>query len=167
MAFAQVQYTGDGTTTIFSVSFPYLQKSHLEVSVAGVLQTQEVAYTFPTGSTLQFTSAPASGAVVDIRRKSSQAARLTDYQNGTVLLEAQLNADSTQLFYMAQEALDAVLTSLQLGTDATFDAGNKRIKNLGTPIVATDAATKAYVDSTGGGGGGGSVDLRDVWLFAL
>jgi hypothetical protein len=239
MAFAQVQYLGDGANTLFGFSFPYIQKSHIEVRVANVLQTQNVAYTFPTGSTIQFTSPPAAGAAVDIRRRSSQAARLTDYQNGTLLTEAQMDADATQLFYLAQEAMDAVFTSLQLGLDATYDVTNHRIRNvgaptetgdaatkgyadtldaatrgyvdtrdaavtadahsyadtlatntlknlgdstwyaqglrirnLGTPVSDTDAATKAYVDAAGGGGGGGepvvgTVDLRDVWLFAL
>jgi len=41
---------------------------------------------------------------------------------------------------------------LQPATDGIINASTKRISNLATPTDPTDAATKAYVDASGGGG---------------
>ena len=46
-----------------------------------------------------------------------------------------------------------------VGIEGPFDFGGYQIKNLGVPTDPTDAATKAYVDTSGGGGGGGITEL--------
>ena len=58
MAFAIDTYTGNGSTTTFSVTFPYIEKAHVIVTVDGVTKTLTTDYTFPTSSTITFTSAP-------------------------------------------------------------------------------------------------------------
>jgi hypothetical protein len=56
--------------------------------------------------TLTFNSAPANASSIEIRRKTSQTSRLTDYASGSVLTENDLDTDSTQAFFMSQEAID-------------------------------------------------------------
>lgn len=105
MALAQTSYPSAGVGP-YTIPFPYLVRAHIEVLVNGALQTQGVAYTFPTASSIQFTAPPAAGTIV-IRRNSSQSTRLTNYQDGSKLGEQQLDFDVNQAFYVAQEALDA------------------------------------------------------------
>jgi len=64
--FAYDTFTGDGTTTAFTMSQSALSAKHLLVSVASVLQTPETAYTI-SGNTLTFSSAPANGANITAR----------------------------------------------------------------------------------------------------
>jgi microcystin-dependent protein len=145
MAYSFAQYAGDGSNTIFSVPFPYLSKTHVIVSVNGVETT---AFTWLTSASIQLTTAPSAGAVVDIRRKSSRDARLVDFQDASLLTEEILDQDANQHFYLAQEAFDDADNSVQLALDGVFDAESKRIKNVAEPTSLQDAVTKNYVDST-------------------
>lgn len=148
MALAKVTYTGDGSNQNYSVTFPYLTSSHVLVYVNGVLKAVTTDYTWTNSTTIRFNSAPANGAVILIKRSSNQSARLTDYQDGSTLTEAQLDADANQMFYMAQEAID--ITADNIGLSATtnqWDAVSKRITNVVDPSSAQDAATKNYVDT--------------------
>lgn len=43
-------------------------------------------------------------------------------------------------------SLTKIRSSAQIYVDANFDVGSNKITSLGTPTVATDAATKGYVD---------------------
>jgi hypothetical protein len=64
--FAYDTFTGNGTTTAFTLSQSALSAKHVLVSVAAVLQTPETAYTI-SGTTLTFSSAPANGAAITAR----------------------------------------------------------------------------------------------------
>jgi microcystin-dependent protein len=151
MSYALNQYPGDGSTTTFSVSFPYIAQAHVEVRVAGVLKTSGVDYTWPTSSTIQFTVAPANLATIEFRRNSNRTARLVNHQDASTVTEATLDQDANQLFFVAQEAMDVSGNTIQLASDGTFDATNKRIKNVTDPVNPQDASTKAYGDANWGG----------------
>jgi len=64
-----------------------------------------------------------------------------------VLTEAALDADSNQLFEMAQEAFDSSDTTIQLDYNNTFNAGNKQIKSVANPTDAQDAVTKSWAEA--------------------
>lgn len=103
MAFASVAYTANGSSTAFAIPFPYITRSHVEVLVNNVSLTSGFTV---NGGTLTFTTAPAAGASVKIRRNTSQQSRLVNYTTGSII-PSTLNRDSLQAFYMAQEAMDA------------------------------------------------------------
>ena len=147
MAFAVDTYTGNGSTTTFSVTFPYIEQAHVIVTVDGVTKTLTTDYTFPTSSTITFTSAPAASTVIKFTRSSNRTARLVDYQDGSTLTEATLDQDGNQSFFMAQEAIDTTENALSKNALNLFDADNNRIINVADPTSAQDASTKAYVDS--------------------
>lgn len=147
MAFAIDTYTGNGSTTTFSVTFPYIEKAHVIVTVDGVTKTLTTDYTFPTSSTITFNSAPSANAVIKFTRSSNRTARLVDYQDGSTLTEATLDQDGNQSFFMAQEAIDTTENTIGLTGSDEWDANNKKIINVTDPTTNQGAATKNYVDT--------------------
>ena len=125
MAFAIDTYTGDGSTTTFSVTFPYIEKAHVIVTVDGVTKTLTTDYTFPTSSTITFTTAPSASSTIKFTRSSNRTARLVDYQDGSTLTESTLDQDGNQSFYMAQEAIDV--------TEGTINISHRQIN--GTLLI--------------------------------
>ena len=59
-------FTGNGSTTAYTLSQSVLEAKHLIVQVAGVMQTPTTAYT-ASGTTLTFTAAPGNGAAIVVR----------------------------------------------------------------------------------------------------
>jgi|14_taG_2_1085336.scaffolds.fasta_scaffold00058_54 hypothetical protein len=144
MALSYTNYTGDGTTDTFAINFTYQDTSEISVTVDGVAET---GLTFPSAASVQLTSAPASSAIVQVRRTTDLATRAVDFASGSVLTEEDLDNSAIQLFHSAQEAVDRVGDTIGLDTTNRWDAGNNRIINVGSPTASTDAATKAYADS--------------------
>jgi len=147
MSFAINNYTGNGSQTNYSVTFPYIVQSHVEVRLNNVLKTLGVDYTFPTSSTIQFTTAPGNGVPINFKRNSSQTNRLVDYQDGSTITEAILDQDSNQMFYMSQEAIDATTGVMALDGDNKWNALNNVIKNVAAPINGSDAVNKDFIST--------------------
>lgn len=106
MALANVSYTANGSTTLFVVSFSYIETSHITVKVDGVVTT---AYTF-NGTDVDFTVAPANGVVVLIERDSDISQKLAIFGDGSNLLEEDLNNNTDQGIFLQQETRDLIDT---------------------------------------------------------
>jgi hypothetical protein len=139
-------YTADGTTQEFPVSFPFISRTHISVTVAGV----EADFSFNNDSQISIASPTINaGDMVVIKRNTSHATRLVDYVDGSNLTEGDLDLDSKQAFYMAQEAIDERDSHLALdlsGADS-WDGLSKKITDVATPTGANDVSNKAYVDA--------------------
>jgi hypothetical protein len=144
MANSFVRYTGNGATTAYAIPFSYRSVDDLSATVNGVVVT---AYTLDgAGTTLTFDTAPAASSAIEIRRTTSQATKLVDYVSGSVLTENDLDTDSDQAFFMAQEAIDKAGDVISLdGADFQWDVQNKRLKNVAAPVADTDAVNKAFI----------------------
>ena len=167
MANSSVRYVASGDTQEFAVTFPFISRTHVAVTVDGSAAT----FTWNNDSLITV-SDPAditADQVVLIKRTSSQSSRLVDYVDGSNLSESDLDLDSKQAFYMAQEALDeltllddaAIATSgfvlvadgtdyagVALSGDATINsAGALTIASgsVETAMIAADAITSAKI----------------------
>jgi len=103
MANSKVQYTADGTTQSFAVTFEYINSDHVSVTVDGSAAT----FSFNNSSEITISSPTLSGSeLVLIKRSTSPTARLVNYVDGSNLSETDLDTDSLQAFYLSQEAID-------------------------------------------------------------
>lgn len=145
MAYSYVRYTGNGSTTNYTFSFPYISSDHIKVRVDGTLVT---TWSFLNSSTIQFLSAPANGAVIEIRRETPKDSTIVNFTDGSVLLERDLDLLATYDLYLAQETKDGLDNSIQQNSLGQFDALNKRIINVADPVDAQDAVTKNWIETT-------------------
>jgi hypothetical protein len=147
MAIVQNTYTGNGSTTIYSLSFSYLDEADVKVTLNGVATT---SFVFVNASTIQFLSAPANGVAIIIYRETNNDASEATFFAGSAIKAADLNNNFTQLLYVAQEVFARTLSTLGGTLSGILNMGGYRITNLGTPSAGTDASTKDYVDSNVG-----------------
>ena len=129
---ARVSYTANGSNATFAITFAFLDSTHVKVFLDGVATT---AFSI-SGSNVIMNSNPANGVVVLIKRETPTDARLVDFQDGSVLTESDLDKSADQNFFIAQEINDESQSAMKLATDDTFDALNKRIKNVADPVLS-------------------------------
>lgn len=142
MPLSFVQYTADGVTDTFNISFPYISTSHLQIKVNGVLDS---GVTFPTSSTVKTSSMPPNGVIVEVRRVTPNTTRLVDFADGSLLGESDLDLSALQAFYISQEVTDDLTNRLGIDSTNQYDAGNRVIKNLAPGVLDTDAANVGQI----------------------
>jgi len=142
--FAFQTYTGNGSTTQYSISFTYIDSTHVKCFLDGVSTT---AFSV-SGSTVTFNSAPANNVVIRIERQTPLTARLVDFQDGSVLTEADLDMSANQNFFAVQEFSDDATNYMQVDTDDKYNAQSKVIKSVANPVNDNDAVNKTYLENT-------------------
>lgn len=140
-----VDLAGTNGQSNFTFSFSYLDEADIHVYIDGVETT---AFTFTDTYTITLNT-PLSGAhTVRIQRITPIAENSVTFTNGSVLGQADLNTESLQKLYADQEIQDQETNNLGTNASNQYDAGGKVISDVGAPVNATDAATKAYVDAS-------------------
>jgi len=105
-------YTGDGSTTAYTLTESVLDGKHLLVTVAGVMQTPTSAYT-ATGTTLTFTAAPGNGAAIVVRYYVGSAVSVPS--DNSVTSAKIVDGTITKLDLAFNPEDDAVALSIALG----------------------------------------------------
>ena len=103
MATTSNTYTGNGSNKLFSITFPYLETSDIDVYLNGALQTIITQYTFANATTVEFVAAPANGVAVLLKRNTDDLTLQATFFPGSSIKAADLNLDFDQVLYIAQE----------------------------------------------------------------
>jgi hypothetical protein len=117
MAVTQDPYTGDGTTTDYNFTFPYLKQSEVKASLDG---TATPNFRFLTATRIQFVNnttantptAPASGVKIKIFRETETGSLAATFYAGSSIKSQDLNENFTQNLYAAQEVTERYLSNL-------------------------------------------------------
>jgi len=135
----------DGVQTAYSVSFPYIDRSHVNVTVDGA----PVPFTWASASEIVLTSPAPEGSEV-LRQRETPDAPLVDFKTGQPLTEADLDLVARQGLFLAGEARSsaASIVSYSIAKEA-LDAHGFRLTNLSAPLDPTDAVTKAWAEDFG------------------
>ena len=158
MAKSYVTYQGDGVTTTYAVTFPYLAKLHVNVLIGGEeLPRTEWVWLTPSSITL---NAPTMEIVTIVR--VTPTTPIIDFTDGSVLTENQLDMATIQSLYVAEETQDAVAGSIgnapggeplpdgtpdpTPGDGVNWNAQGKKLIHLATGTKPTDAINKAQLD---------------------
>lgn len=124
------QYTGDGTTVLFSFTFPYISEADVKASIDGVVSVPTTEYIFANATTIQFLTPPPDQSVIRIYRETPVDDVEATFFPGSAIRAADLNGNFTQTLYVTQEAVEriggavtdasnAVTLANQAQTDAT------------------------------------------------
>lgn len=147
----QLHVTSTSTAGPFSFAQidGYLSLSHIDVYI----NDQETAAFTVNEQTKQITlnSAVPAGTAIRIQRNTpnTEAGRVIDFTDGSVLTADDLDKASRQTLYITQEANDtATVNGMAKNPEETaWDADNLRIINVGSPLASNDAANKTWVES--------------------
>ena len=127
-------YTGDGSTTNYSFSFPYLKEADVKVTLDHVATT---AYTFANASTISFTTAPANGVGIRIFRDTDVDAARFVFSSGSALKSGELNENLDQLLYADQERASTDNIADQAVTTAKLRDEAVTVDKLGASAIIT------------------------------
>jgi len=159
----KVQYTGDNSTTAFSVTFPYTETSQVKVYLGSTLQTITTHYTLTdpgaTG-TVTFLTPPGTGVNVSLIRETDYLQGV-DYVNNDALDAETLEKAFDKLTMMCQQLDNKIdgsvgfdetvagTTSLKLASDATDLAGKLlAFDDSGNFVTTQEIGTFRGTDTT-------------------
>lgn len=130
------QYTADGNSDLYNITFDYLSRNFIKVYVDRVLDEN---VEFITDTQIKTSTVPPVGAEVTITRETPLD-REVDFRNTSLLNSSTLNADSIQMLHIVQEAYDRLTNLMSINEmSGQYDAGNLRIENVGDAQQPSDA----------------------------
>ena len=151
MAITENTYTGDGSTVLFSFTFPYLDQSHVKVSLNG---SDTTAFTFANATTIQMNSAPSVGVAIRIYRNSDSDNVEATFFPGSSIRAGDLNDNFLQALYLNQETIriaqEATLGGIADGSIGTVKYADNSITNDKVSPTAGIVDTKLATISTAG-----------------
>ena len=142
-------HTGNGGAGPFSISFSYQSEDEIDVTVDGVLKTKTTHYTFPSATTISFTSGnhPANSAAIKFQRDTNISAKKVDFVDGAILTEFDLDTNTEHLLFGLQEVLYKV-ESRVFDTIQIADSAVTSVKIADGAIVNADVNASAAIDGS-------------------
>ena len=136
MATTQNTYTGDGSTTNFTLTFPYIAAADVRVSLNAVDTT---AFTLTNATTVSFTTAPANGVAIRIYRVTDDSNNKIFFNSGSTIKASDLNDAVNRNLFLTQE------TNANI---SNVSAGSVTDGSIGTSKLADGAVTSAKLSAT-------------------
>ena len=145
MALTQNTYTGDGSTVLFSFTFPYISITDIKVSVNGTTTT---AFSLANATTVQFNTAPASAAAIRIFRDTEIDALAAEFFSGSAIRASDLNDNFSQSLYVIQEVADRFVDNNNASFNNSMSMTGNKITNLAPGTANTDAVNVSQLAAT-------------------
>tara|TARA_Y100001963_G_scaffold60986_1_gene85142 strand:- start:940 stop:4011 length:3072 start_codon:yes stop_codon:yes gene_type:complete len=160
MATTFTDLTGDGNNNK-AFSFPSYQESDIKVEVDDVLKSASThynitGYTTSGGGTIVFTGGniPTAGQVIRIYRDTDVDTAKSTYVSGSSFKASDLNDNSTQILYAAQEEQNQPIVTSKI-KDSAVTTAKIRADNITSALIADDQInSEHYVD--------GSIDTAHI-----
>ena len=143
MATTSNTYTGNGSNKLFSITFPYLETSDIDVYLNGTLQTITTQYIFANATTIEFVTAPANGATILLDRSTDDSALQATFFPGSSIKASDLNDDFDQVLYIAQETANEAATATSTAASATSTANTALSQSAAAVSTANTASSNA------------------------
>ena len=143
MALTSNSYTGNGSTVLFSFTFPYLDTTDIKVSLNGVVTT---AYSLANATTVQLNTAPANGVAIKIYRVTGSDQTEAEFYPGSAIRSTDLNRNFLQTLYVSQETQEVVADSSSAGLQAQITTAN----NTANTAISTANAANATANGIAG-----------------
>ena len=150
MATTSNTYTGNGTNKLFSITFPYLATSDINVYLNGTLQTITTQYTFANATTVEFVTAPANGAVILLDRSTDDSTLQATFFPGSSIKANDLNFNFDQVLYLSQETANSAANQSTAGLQTQITAAtNTANAAVVTANTANSTANTANATANG------------------
>lgn len=151
-----INYPLNGSNRRFTIPFDYLQRSFIRVSLFAANKEEQltlgVDFNFLNDTTIETvkTYGGADGWQRIQLRRYTDAKRIVEFIDGSVLLAGDLNVATLQTMHIAQEGRDSAFDMLTVNTDGNYDAKARRIVRVANGVDDQDAVTMAqFKDWTG------------------
>ena len=138
MATTSNTYTGNGTNKLFSITFPYLETSDINVYLNGVLQTITTHFSFANATTVEFVAAPSAGVAVLLDRSTDDTALQATFFPGSSIKANDLNLNFDQVLYLSQETANSAANQSTAGLQAQITTATD---TANTAITTANAAS--------------------------
>lgn len=144
-------YSGDGSTTDFSVPFPYLRQEDVIVT----RKNGPVSFTFINPSLVRINTPLANGDILYIERRTPVDSPQVVYSNGSAFTAGNINSTVNQLLFAIQETYDR--------TGTVYG----RSYNVTTFDELFDGSTKTFRMDSGGASLGSVVNGFGLWIVSM
>lgn len=150
MAATRLDREGDGSTTVYSVTFSlgYMRKEFVYVYLASQQYTTQLGYTWINSTQIELDAPLPAGTKFHIRRVVVRDKPVNDYESGAILRENNLDDSFLQHLMILEEIEDGYLVvegNSILKTNLDMD--DNKILNLGEATHEKDAIPLGQADA--------------------
>ena len=143
-------YTGNGSTTNYSFTFPYLDEPDIKASLDGVVTTNfrllnATTVQFVNNTTANTPTAPGNGVAIRIYRETAYENPKATFYPGAAIRAGDLNDNTLQNLYVNQESNDKVADAWLTG-DPTVISTESWYTTDDTKIASTKAIENRVTD---------------------
>lgn len=145
MAITENTYTGNGTTTSYSFSFPYIKKEDVKVTL-DTIGTTDFTINANTPTQVDFNTAPGNNVVIRIYRETDTTATSSTFFPGSAIRAQDLNKNFEQSLFIGQEEANKIQDVISGG----IADGSVTTAKIATGAVTADKLAPGVIDVADG-----------------